>query len=145
MAGLACSLYPEILTKCVIYNETSLYEVNGVQVNTERLYIVATEIMCSLLCSIQLVRYVAECKRQARPCRISAILIFSVIWNLSRTDKVWVCRPLLVMAATVTKYRNVTKNKCAVAFPTVISVFNASIPCIFSSFLSLVAASKFLQ
>ena len=23
--GLACSLYPEILTKCVLYNETPLY------------------------------------------------------------------------------------------------------------------------
>ena len=26
--GLACSLYPEILTKCVLYNETPLYTVD---------------------------------------------------------------------------------------------------------------------
>ena len=38
--------------------------------------------------SSQLIRYVAECKRQGRPCRISAILVFSVVWDLVEADKV---------------------------------------------------------
>ncbi|CAI8057051.1 Phospholipase ABHD3 [Geodia barretti] len=37
--------------------------------------------------SVQLIRYVAECRRKARPCRISAGLVFSVIWSLRESDK----------------------------------------------------------
>lgn len=45
-------------------------------------------IMYLYVSSLQLVRYVAECKHQSRPCRITAILVFSVIWNLIKTDQV---------------------------------------------------------
>jgi abhydrolase domain-containing protein 1/3 len=36
--------------------------------------------------SIQAINYVAQCKRQGRPCHISAVLVFSTVWNLTISD-----------------------------------------------------------
>ena len=40
------------------------------------------------LYSVQTINYVAQCKRQGRPCRISTALIFSVLWDIPESYKV---------------------------------------------------------
>ena len=49
-------------------------------------WVLAVE-FCAVLASTQLVKYLSECKRLGRECRLRAVLLFSVLWDMMETQK----------------------------------------------------------
>ncbi len=43
--------------------------------------------LSSILSSMKLIKYVTDCKRKGRDCRLKAFLLISVIWNAQLTDR----------------------------------------------------------
>ncbi len=44
-------------------------------------------LLLSILSSMKLIKYVTDCKRKGRDCRLKALLLISVIWNAQLTDR----------------------------------------------------------